>query len=431
MVLNIDFGMAIGVGFEFEELIGARVNCRVCGVESNPVIDFGLMPIANNFLPNPKEDNYRFRLSTSFCHDCNLFQIDEQPKLELMFHDHYPFFTGLSAGMRIHFGELVDLHVGSSPKIPDSLFVVEIGCNDGTLLDFVRNRGVRHLGIDPSANVVAKAREKGISAEVGFFGEALAGEISKREGKADFIFAANVICHIPDMNDFGRGIRTLLNEDGQFIFEEPYVGSMIKNTSYDQIYDEHVYIFGVLSVQSIFARAGLELVDAIPQSTHGGSMRYVLMHKGQTPISQRALDILQKEKEEGLNQLSTYLEFAHTCELRRVEFKNLLEKLKAQGAVVAGYAATSKSTTVLNYCEIGLDLISYISDSTPEKQGRFTPGTYIPIKSPDEMRRNPPDYLILFAWNHEAEILKKEAALTSTGVKWIRFVPRVEILDLR
>ncbi len=406
------------------------MECRVCGISSVPVIDFGPMPIANNFTNDPASDTYRFRLSASFCEVCCLVQIDEQPRPDLMFHDHYPFFTGLSTSMRIHFGDMVDLHLSESKKSSDSLYVVEVGCNDGTLLDFVRARGIRHLGIDPSSNVVEKARDKGISAQVGFFGNELAKHVSLRDGKADYIFAANVICHIPDMNDFGSGVHSLLAEDGKFIFEEPYVGSMIENTSYDQIYDEHVFIFGAISVQSIFARVGLELVDTIPQSTHGGSMRYVLMHKGRGEVSKRAKETIAREQEVGLDRLSTYLDFAEQCEVRRFEFKTLLENLKRQGSIVAGYAATSKSTTVLNYCGVGPELISYISDSTPEKQGRFAPGSLIPVISPDEMRKNPPDYLVLFAWNHEKEILRKEEGLTEAGVKWIRFVPRVEILDL-
>ena len=155
------------------------------------------------------------------------------------------------------------------------------------------------------------------------------------------------------------------------------------------------------------------------------------MHKGKSEISARAKAIIAKEEEEGLDNISTYMNFAKQCEARRTEFKTLLESLRREGSTVAGYAATSKSTTVLNYCDVGPDLISYISDSTPEKQGRMTPGTYIPIKSPEEMHASPPDYLILFAWNHEAEILRKEHDLIKSGVKWIRFVPRIEILDLQ
>jgi len=404
------------------------MNCRVCSHECVEIIDFGLMPIANNFVKDIADDEYRFSMKASFCENCALFQLVEQPDPNLMFHDHYPFFTGLSASMKKHFGEMVDLHLKQSPKPAEEIFVVEIGSNDGTLLNFVKERKVRHLGIDPSPNVVESSWAKGVSAEVGFFGEKFAKDVDERHGKADFIFAANVICHIPDINDFANGIKQLLAKNGRFIFEEPYVGSMVEKTSFDQIYDEHVYIFGALSVQAIFHRAGLKLVDAIPQNTHGGSMRYVLMHSEEAQVFQEAKDVLQNEKEIGLDKLKTYQDFARICNERRVEFKSLLEELHKNGASVAGYAATSKSTTVLNYCGIDNKLIQYISDSTPEKIGRLTPGTHIPIISHEEMRDNSPDYLVLFAWNHEKEIFAKEKKLIESGIKWIRFVPRIEIL---
>lgn len=404
------------------------MKCRVCQSESTPIVNFGPMPIANNFTKNISDDIYRFGMETSFCRLCSLFQLNEQPIPGLMFHDHYPFFTGLSSSMRAHFGEMVEFHTVSSNKSQEDLFVVEIGSNDGTLLEFVKNKNIRHLGIDPSPNVVEASWRKGVSAEIGFFGKEFAIDVSKRHGKADIIFAANVICHIPDMIDFASGISELIGDEGKFIFEEPYIGSMLEKTSYDQIYDEHVYIFGTLSVRSIFARAGLELVDAIPQETHGGSMRYVLMKSGKGLISKELEMILQRELSLGLDKEEPYLEFGKRCETRKLEFKSLLVDLKKQGKRVAGYAATSKSTTVLNYSDVGKDLIEYISDSTPEKQGTVTPGTHIPVISHEQMRINPPDYLILFAWNHEKEILAKETELTANGLKWIRFVPRIEIL---
>ena len=388
------------------------------------------MPIANGFVFNVQDDKFRFCMRTSFCKDCSLFQLDYQPMPELMFNSHYPFFTGLSKKMQSHFGEMVNHFLNKSMKSSSEIFVVEVGSNDGTLLEFVKKKGIRHLGIDPSENVVKSSWEKGITAKIGFFGHALAKEIEEQNGKADYIFATNVICHIPDIVDFGKGIKDLLSINGQFIFEEPYIGSMLNKNSYDQIYDEHVYIFGALSVKKIFEKVGLELVDAIPQITHGGSMRYVLMHKGVSETTKGALQILQNELQENLDKELTYLSFATRCRKRRLELKELLEKLKSNGAKVAGYAATSKSTTVLNYCGIGNDLITYISDSTPEKQDRITPGSHIPIVSHETMRANPPDYLVLFAWNHEKEILNKEKKLTASGVKWIRFVPKVEILEI-
>jgi methylation protein EvaC len=386
------------------------------------------MPIANDFISNLDEDVYRFELSTSFCDKCFTFQIGDQPDPSQMFHDHYPFFTGLSKAMTTHFDELVELHT-LDPIIRDKdFFVVEIGSNDGTLLEALKKREIHHLGVDPSSNVVASATAKGLQAVVAFFGEKTSQEISNEFGSADRIMAANVICHIPDLNDFGRGVKQLLKQDGEFIFEEPYIGSMLEKTSYDQIYDEHVFIFGLHSVREIFKRVGLELVDVIPQVTHGGSMRYVLTHTGYRAASSRLNQLLLLEVEQGLTSPTAYQDFARKCFERKKELKMLLESLQSEGKKVAGYAATSKSTTVLNFCEINSDLIEYISDSTPQKIGKFTPGSHIPIISHDEMRSRRPDFLVLFGWNHESEILAKEKDLTKAGTKWIRFVPDVEVL---
>jgi methylation protein EvaC len=407
---------------------GELMNCRACNQECNEIIDFGLMPIANNFVEEKNEDKYRFSLKACFCQKCSLFQLSEQPDPSLMFHDHYPFFTGLSSNMKTHFGEMIELHLNQNSNFIEELFVVEIGSNDGTLLNFVKERKIRHLGIDPSLNVVKSSRDKGISAEIGFFSEAFAKDVSERHGKADLIIAANVVCHISDINDFAKGIKALLARGGQFIFEEPYIASMIEKTSYDQIYDEHVFIFGALSVQKIFSKAGLDLVTALPQNTHGGSMRYVLMHSDEAWDKDGLEKILKHETDLGLNKLTTYENFAKACNERRMEFRNLLEKLNAEGATVAGYAATSKSTTILNYCDVDSSLIQFISDSTPEKIGKLTPGSYIPIISHEDMRKNPPDYLVLFAWNHEKEIFTKELDLDKNGIRWIRIVPRIEII---
>lgn len=403
------------------------MNCRSCFSETVPVVDFGRMPIANNFLKDPTLDTYRFNLAVEFCETCSLLQLSEQPDPKLMFHDHYTFFTGLSTFMAKHFKEMA---LTNLPLTYSQDFMVsEIGCNDGTLLSSIADLGIRHLGIDPSQNVVESARSKGVTAEVAFFSELTAREMIKKYSQADLILAANVICHIPDINDFARGIKAFLKQDGKFVFEEPYIGSMIEKVSYDQLYDEHVFIFGALSVQSIFNKHGLTLVACEPQVTHGGSMRYTIMHKEAAVISESVGKILLQEKELGLNNIETYLNFGENCEIRKSELVQLLKHLNEKGRKVAGYAATSKSTTVLNFCNIDSSLISYISDSTKEKIGTFTPGSNIPVISHEEMRLNPPDYLVLFAWNHENEILAKESGVLDSNVKWIRFVPRVEIVQ--
>ena len=402
--------------------------CRVCGANCRKVVEFGSMPIANDFRSDLLNDSYRFFLTAEYCEECNLLQLLEQPNPALMFHDHYSFFTGLSTYMSNHFKQMALDNLPAESNL-NKFFVSEIGCNDGTLLQFVNELGFKHVGIDPSRNVVESARAKGINAEVAFFSETKAKDLTERYGQANLILAANVICHIPDLNDFVRGIKVFLSPEGKFIFEEPYIGSMIEKTSYDQLYDEHVYIFGAKSIQKIFKRHGLVLVDCSTQETHGGSMRYTIMHAETAQKSSRLEQVLSQEHINGLDNFATYQEFGLRCGNRKSELLGLLEKLSNQGAKVAGYAATSKSTTVLNYCGITSNLISYISDSTPEKIGKFAPGSHIPIISHEQMRLDPPDYLVLFAWNHEKEIMEKERGMLPPNVKWIRFVPNVEIVN--
>lgn len=403
------------------------MKCRVCGSPTTPIVDFGRMPIANDFLKDIALDTFRFTLAAEYCEECFLLQLREQPNPKLMFHDHYTFFTGLSSYMAKHFR---DMALSNLPSTYSSGFMVsEIGCNDGTLLSSIAELGINHVGIDPSLNVVEHARSKGVTAEVAFFSEQTAEEMIRKYSKADLILAANVICHIPDLNDFAKGIKAFLKPEGKFVFEEPYVGSMLAKTSYDQLYDEHVYIFGALSVDKIFKKYGLRLVACEPQVTHGGSMRYTVMHNEYAVVNESVDKILEQERQQRLDDVNTYLDFGKNCEIRKLELVNLLLGLKAQGQSVAGYAATSKSTTVLNYCNIDSTLINYISDSTREKIGTFAPGSHIPIVSHEDMRLNPPDYLVMFAWNHEKEIMEKESGILDSRVKWIRFVPRVEVVN--
>ena len=402
--------------------------CRVCSSVTTPVIDFGQMPVANHFVKDLSSDRYRFNLAASLCSRCHLFQLDEQPKPEIMFHENYPFFTGLSSAMAIHFKEMVYDALQEVNKPLTEIQIMEIGCNDGTLLSNLVTSKIKHLGVDPSANVVEVARSRGVNAQVDFFGSETAEKIANTYGEFDVILAANVICHIPDIKDFAKGIDHLLAEDGRFIFEEPYAGDVLSKTSYDQFYDEHVYIFSCLSVSVIFKELGLELIDISHQDTHGGSMRYTLARKGARKVKQAAIDQLAWETANGLDSPFAYLEFARRCESRKEELVALLSNLKVAGKSVAGYAATSKSTTILNYCGIDSSLIQYISDSTPQKQGTFTPGSHIPVVTTEILRERKPDYVVLFAWNHEKEIMEKEQELSESGSKWIRFVPQVEVL---
>jgi methylation protein EvaC len=213
------------------------------------------------------------------------------------------------------------------------------------------------------------------------------------------------------------------------MFEDPYLGDVIAKTSYDQIYDEHVFLFSALSIQYLFGLQGMELIDVFPQKTHGGSMRYVLAHQGAYSVKPSVTELIAKEKAQGLDRLDTFRAFGRNVQRSRQELRGLLNQLKTEGKRVAGYGATSKSTTILNYCGIGPDLIEFISDTTPIKQGKFSPGMHIPVVPYETFKSNPPDYAILFAWNHAEEIMAKEQEYMASGGKWIVHVPEVQVLS--
>ena len=403
--------------------------CRICKSQVFEIISFGKMPIANAFVEQNLQSEYRFNLVAGYCTSCYMFQLLEQPNPDQMFHESYPFFTGLSATMKKHFQEMSESHIPDNIIKNKESFIIEIGCNDGTFLQNVMDKNIKHLGVDPSKNVVEKAQEKGINAVAEFYSYDVSKAINEKYGKAIRIFASNVICHIPDMHGFMQGIKNNLSPEGEFIFEEPYLLSMLKKTSYDQLYDEHVYMFSLMSIQKLAEMNDLILVDAIPQETHGGSMRYVLKHSSTSQkISSNGLNLLNEELTFGLDKLQTYQTFAKNCETRKNDFVKLLQNLKLGNKVVGGYAATSKSTTVLNYCGIGPDLITYISDTTPIKQGKLSPGVHIPVVPYETFKNNPPDYAVLLAWNHAVEIMANEKDYVANGGKWIVHVPEVKVL---
>ena len=404
------------------------LNCLICKTLIEPFISFGKMPIANGFLiPEQYPEEYFFELKVAFCRHCKMVQLAELVDERKMFHENYAFFSSTSVRMGEHFqcfaqGVIKDYLAPSDP------FVVEIGSNDGIMLQHFAHAGVRHLGIEPSANVAEVARGKGIRTISEFFNEDLASRIVAEHGQADAFLGANVMCHIPYLHSVAAGIRTLLKPRGVLVFEDPYLGDIVQKTSYDQIYDEHAFYFSVASISHLFGQHGLEIVDVQPQNVHGGSMRYVIAHKGARPVS--AAVNVQRAKEEalGLHRPETYDGLRRNIERSRDELMSMLRGLKQQGRRVVGYGATSKSTTVTNYCGITPDLVEFISDTTPIKQGKFSPGTHIPVRSYDEFVKNYPDYALLFAWNHGAEIREKETPFTDAGGKWIMYVPKVEIV---
>ena len=404
-------------------------HCLICNVPIEPFMSFGKMPIANGFLlPEGFDREFFFELQVGCCPQCYMVQLTELIDPTKLFHDEYAYFSSISVRMTQHFKEFADM-VQQAYLPADDPFVVEIGSNDGIMLQNFARAGIRHLGVEPSANVAQAAIDKGVRTVTCFFNEQAGEDLRREYGPADAFLGANVICHLPNIHSVMRGIQALLKEEGVFIFEEPYLGDIIEKTSYDQIYDEHVFYFSLHSLNGLFAQYGMEIVDIAPQNVHGGSMRYVVARQGAWPVKPVVQEQWTREQAMGLMDASTYHGLRERIYQSRHQLVGLLTDLKRKGKRIVGYGATSKSTTVTNFCGIGPDLIEYVSDTTPGKQGKYSPGAHIPVVPYERFKEKYPDYALLFAWNHAAEIMAKEQEFKRQGGRFIVYVPSVQILE--
>ena len=397
------------------------MKCKITNSEMRPFMSFGKMPIANAFLVEEDfKKEFFFDLEVGFSEKTCLFQLKDHPTPEQMFNDKYPFFTGSSQAMKSHFQDYADFI--KKKFIANNSKIIEIGSNDGTFLNNFKDNNLEYVGFEPSSNVAKIANQKGINTLNEFFGLESLDLIKNFKHQTDVIFAANVICHVPNLVGLIKALDQLLSKDGVFIFEEPYLGSMFEKTSYDQIYDEHIFMFSATSVKKIFNIFDMELVDAIKQETHGGSMRYIISRKNTRNINKNVQIILDNEKSNNLDNIESCKVFKKNCEASKLKLNNTLKKFISDGKKIVGYAATSKSTTILNYCGINFNTIEYICDTTKEKIGKYSPGMHIPIVSIDHFRADNPDIAYLFAWNHKDEILKKEKNFSQKIGKWISHV---------
>ncbi|MEV0678645.1 class I SAM-dependent methyltransferase [Actinosynnema sp. NPDC050436] len=402
--------------------------CRICGGEVRQWFDFGRQPVSNAFLPPEQVGRTLFyRLAVGLCTSCAMVQQAEELPRGRMFHADYPYRASGSAWMRKHFSEVAERFVETELAGPDP-FLVEIGSNDGVMLRTISEAGVRHLGVDPSGGAAEVAARQGIDVRVDFFEESLAREVRAEHGPADVIYSANTLSHIAYIDSILRGVAALLAPDGAFVFEDRYLGDIIENTYFDQVYDEHFYLFSVRSVGAMVARFGLELVDVEHLDTHGGTIRYTVTLRGARRRDSSVREALEREDELGLTDPATFAAFGDRVDRVRDELVALLERLRAEGRTVVGYGATSKSATVTNYCGIGTDLVSFVCDSTPEKQGTLSPGSGIPVRPPGDFTGDYPEYAVLFAWNHAEEIMAKERGFRENGGKWIMYVPEVRVI---
>jgi methylation protein EvaC len=403
--------------------------CVACDAELEPFLCFGRMPRSNAFLREDQFDSeYFFNLEVALCASCRLVQLTEHVERAAMFHEGYAYRSSSSSSMIEHFARFAE-SIERFTRARKSPFIVEIGCNDGVLIgNFARNR-VRHLGLDPAGNVAQAARDNGIHVWQRFFQESSAEDILAEYGKADVVVAANMMCHVPYIGSVLSGVRRVLQRDGLFFFEDPYLGEIIANTAFDQIYDEHALYFSVTSVRNLVQGQGLELVEAIPQSVHGGSMRYTVAHRGQYSVSGSVDTLLAAETVLGLDQPVTFGLFRNRVEQLRNNMLSFLNECREQHKRVMGYGATAKSATAINFCGITREHVESITDTTIEKVGKFTPGAHIPVVSREAFLERYPDYALLFAWNHSNEIMCKESEFAARGGRWVTYVPEVRLVD--
>jgi len=406
--------------------------CAFCqGRSLEQVVDFGEVALAGGFIkPEHFKNEPRFRLRVAFCKNCYAVQIVDKVDARLLF-DHYFYFSSASRTLREHFVDYASEVVARFLE-PSRSTVVEIGCNDGVLLKPLADHGVRTLvGVDPATNIVSTINDPRISVVNDFFGKPVAEQIAERHGPADLIVANNVFAHIPDIRGVTAAVRDLLKDDGVFIFEVHYLGKITQGMQYDMIYHEHLYYYSLLALMNHFSNFGLTIFDVKPVQMHAGSMRYFVCKDSSrfaSTISPRVAALRNDELAAGLDKAATFLRFANDIAQRRDRLMELLGQLRAEGRTVAGYGASGRANTIIQYCGIGHEHLEYIVDDAPAKWGYYTPGSHFLIRSNEALMSATPDYLLIFAWGYFSEIAERCRGYLEGGGRMIVPLPDVRLI---
>lgn len=395
------------------------------------VLDLGATPPCEKFLAADELDlpEPTFPLHLRLCEECLLLQIPALITPEETFTE-YAYFSSFSDSWVAHAKTFVDDAVARLGLTPDS-FVVEVASNDGYLLQHAVAAGIPCLGIEPSVNVGAAARERGVPTETAFLDEELAAKVRSEHGPANLVVANNVYAHIPDLLGFTRSLRGLLADDGWLSIEVHHALNLVGLGQFDTIYHEHFQYYTVLSASRALATAGLTLVDVELVSTHGGSIRLWARPEetGATPTD-RVRDVLRTEEEAGLHSVDGYRELEPRTQKVRQDLLRFLLDCKAEGKRVVGYGAPGKGNTLLNYCGIRIDLLEYTVDRNPYKHGRFTPGTRIPIHDPARIDEDRPDVVVVLPWNLETELNKQLRHIAEWNGQLVYPLPALHVADL-
>jgi SAM-dependent methyltransferase len=402
--------------------------CRSCeGSGLELVLSLGRTPLANALLREDQlgDPEATYPLDLVFCPDCTLVQITETVPPEQLF-SHYLYLSSFSDTMLSHSADLAESLI-KARGLDSSSLVVEVASNDGYLLQFYKRAGIPVLGIEPAANIAEVAERRGIPTLTRFFSGELGRMLREKGKRADLIHANNVLAHVADLNGFVAGLALLLKDDGIAVVEVPHVKPMVERMEFDTIYHEHLCYYSLSALRLLFERHGLFVIDVREIPLHGGSLQVQLAHSGEP--SARACQVLSDELSTGVNKRGFYRDFGDKVGNLKHELVAMLDKLKAEGAKISAYGASAKGSTLLNYCGIGRETIDFVVDRSTMKQGLYTPGTHLPIRPPDALLSERPDYVLLLTWNFAEEILEQQAAYRRQGGRFIIPVPEPRLIE--
>jgi len=409
------------------------MNCRHCKDELIHVFaDLNYSPISNAMLSQVQllePENY-FPLKIFVCSNCFLVQVNEMEKAEKIFDEEYTYFSSFSSSLLSHSKKYVEMMIDRFGYNEQSQ-IIEIASNDGYLLQYFKEKNIPVLGIDPAANTAKVAQEKGIDTIVEFFGtEFVQTHITNNEFRGDLILGNNVLVHIPDINDFVKGMKIALKEYGVITMEFPHFLRLVEDCLFDTIYHEHFSYLSFYTVKRIFENQGLEMFDVELIPTHGGSLRIFAKHKEDNTkeISPNVNNLIEREIAAGINHLSFYRGFQDKIDRIKYDTWTFLIDEKKNGKKIIGYGAAAKGNTLFNYCGIkGTDIIQFVVDISPHKQNKFLPGSHIPVVDEIEIRKNKPDYVIIIPWNLKKEISNQLSYIREWGGKFVIFIPEIQI----
>jgi SAM-dependent methyltransferase len=408
-----------------------RFPCRFCGTPlEHPVVDLGMSPLCESYLTEGQLDTMEpfYPLNVWVCGRCFLVQINDYVAADEIFTE-YAYYSSYSTSWLQHASDYVEM-ITDRLELGEHSFVVELASNDGYLLQYFVKKGIGCLGLEPSVNVSQAAIERGVPTDTSFFGAAKAASMAADGVQADLVLGNNVLAQVPDLNDFVAGIPAILAPAGTVTIEFPHVVRLLEENQFDTIYHEHFCYFSLLSAEAIFAGHGMTIFDVEELWTHGGSLRIYARHDTDTrrPVSDRVIELRRREEAAGYGDVATYAGFEERVRETKRRLLELLIAAKREGRSIAGYGAPGKGNTLLNYCGIGTDFLDFTVDRNPYKQGRFLPGTHVPIHPPEMIDEARPDLILVLPWNVKDEILAQLAHVRDWGGRFVIPIPEATVV---